>query len=81
MLTVTLFTKTGCSLCDKVKESLDALQNSFPHQLQEVDITQDEALFQKYRYTIPVVQIGKVELAAPITAVQLQQVLQSTQKS
>lgn len=79
MLTVTLFTKTGCTLCDKVKESLDALQNTFPHQLQEVDITQDNALFQKYRYTIPVVHIGHVELAAPITAVQLQQAFQSAQ--
>lgn len=78
MITVTLFTKSGCGLCDEVKHSLELLQSRYPHQLQEVDITQEEALFQKYRYTIPVVQIGQVELAAPITAVQLQTALQTT---
>lgn len=76
MITVTLYTKDGCRLCDEVKESLNQLQPNLPHQLQEVDITRDNDLFQKYRYTIPVVQIGTVELVAPITAVQLQNVLQ-----
>ena len=77
MISVTLYTKTGCGLCDEVKHSLTLLQNRFPHHLQAVDITRNETLFQKYRYTIPVVQIGEVELAAPITAVQLQNALKS----
>lgn len=77
MIAVTLFTKTGCGLCDEVKQSLEMLQSAFPHQLQEVDITQDDALFQQHRYTIPVVRIGEVELAAPITAVQLKMALQT----
>ncbi|MBK7894779.1 MAG: glutaredoxin family protein [Candidatus Promineifilaceae bacterium] len=77
MLRVTLYTKMGCGLCDEVKHSLNLLQARYPHQLQEVDITQDEALFEKYRYTIPVVQIGEVELMAPMTAVQLQRVLET----
>ncbi|MCA9901927.1 MAG: glutaredoxin family protein [Anaerolineales bacterium] len=77
MITVILYTKAGCGLCDEVKHSLNLLQTQSPHQLQEVDITQDDALFQKYRYTIPVVQVGKVELAAPITAVQLQHALET----
>ena len=76
MLTVTLFTKPGCGLCDEVKFSLEQLRNNYPHQLLEVNITQDDALFNQYRYTIPVVQIGEQELAAPITAVQLQNALQ-----
>ncbi len=76
MLTVTLFTKPGCGLCDEVKFSLEQLQVHYPHQLQEINITQDDALFNRYRYTIPVVQIGEQELAAPITAVQLQNALQ-----
>jgi len=76
MVTVTLFTKPGCGLCDELKSSLEQLQPDFPHELLEVDITQDEALFNQYRYTIPVVRIGELELAAPITAVQLQNALQ-----
>lgn len=75
MITVTLFTKPGCGLCDEVKAELDSLQPLFPHQLSEVDITQDSELLDKYRYTIPVVKVGDVELMAPITAVQLQQTL------
>lgn len=75
MRTVTLFTKPGCGLCDEVKAELDALRPAFPHQLSEIDITEDSELFDKYRYTIPVVQIGDIELRAPITAVQLQEAL------
>ncbi|WP_420642377.1 glutaredoxin family protein [Candidatus Leptofilum sp.] len=81
MLTITLFTKEGCGLCDDVKSSLELLKPSFPHQLQEVDITKDGGLLQKYRYAIPVVKIGDVELAAPITAVQLRHALQTQQQS
>jgi glutaredoxin len=77
MLSVTLYTKAGCGLCDEVKDVLDGLQASQPHQLTEVDITQDTALFEKYRFTIPVVQVGSQVLSAPITAVQLQQALKS----
>ncbi|VAW31473.1 hypothetical protein MNBD_CHLOROFLEXI01-930 [hydrothermal vent metagenome] len=83
MLSVTLYTKAGCGLCDEVKVVLNGLQASHPHQLIEVDITQDTALFEKYRFTIPVVKVGSQILAAPITAVQLQKTLQTaaSQKS
>lgn len=75
MVTVTLFTKAVCGLCDEVKTSLAMLQPTYPHHLQEVDIMQDDALFKQYRYTIPVVKIGDEELNAPITAEQLQKAL------
>lgn len=77
MLIVTLFTKVGCGLCDEVKAHLQQLHTSYPHELQEVNITEDDALYSQYRYTIPVVQIGEQELVAPITAVQLQNALQA----
>ncbi|GJM39869.1 MAG: hypothetical protein DHS20C20_01510 [Ardenticatenaceae bacterium] len=77
MITVTLFTKSGCGLCEEVKTSLATLQAKFPHQLIEIDITTDDSLYQKYRFSIPVVHVGKTELAAPITAVQLKKALQS----
>ncbi len=71
MLTVTLYTKDPCPLCDDVKTMLDTLRPTYPHALQEVDITADEALFFKYRYMIPVVTIGEQTLKAPITLFQL----------
>lgn len=67
MQTVTLYSKAGCGLCDAVKHALDALADQHPHQLIEVDITHDMALFERYRFAIPVVVIGATELRAPIT--------------
>lgn len=77
MITIKLYTKAGCGLCEKVKTQLESLGSAYTHRLVEVDITKDPALFEKYRYSIPVVTIGKQELAAPITAVQLRHALQT----
>ena len=68
---ITLYTKDGCTLCDKLKDQLALIQDQFPHQLAEVDITTDDSLFQKYRYTIPVLRMGDNEIAAPIDDVKL----------
>ena len=76
MLTVTLYTKDGCGLCDEVKAKLAELAKAFPHDLQEVDITKDADLFARYRFSIPVVKIGEQTLKAPITRNQLQSALQ-----
>ena len=76
MLTVTLYTKDGCGLCDEVKAELAELAKAFPHDLQEVDITKDADLFARYRFSIPVVKIGEQTLKAPITRNQLQSALQ-----
>jgi glutaredoxin len=77
MLTVTLYTKDGCGLCDEVKAELAKFAVEFPHKLQEVDITTDSSLFARYRFAIPVVTIGDETLKAPITRSQLQTALQS----
>jgi hypothetical protein len=39
---VTLFTKEGCTLCDKVKDSLKEVCSVWPHSLVQVDITDEE---------------------------------------
>lgn len=77
MITATLYTKEGCGLCDEVKAELAELASEFPHNLQEVDITQDSELFARYRFSIPVVKIGRNTLKAPITNAQLQAALES----
>ena len=76
MLTVTLYTKDGCGLCDEVKRELAELAETFPHDLQEIDITKNSDLFARYRFAIPVVKIGEQTLKAPITGFQLQTALQ-----
>lgn len=50
---------------------LDTVRPTYPHVLQEIDITADQELFFKYRYIIPVVTIGEQTLKAPITLFQL----------
>jgi len=81
MLTITLYSKEGCGLCEEVKAELAVLATAYPHRLEEVDITQDADLFARYHYTIPVVEIGAVTLQAPITAVSLIDALQTAVSS
>lgn len=50
---------------------LATLRPTYPHQLEEVDITAAHDTFLKYRYIIPVVTIGTQTLKAPITFTQL----------
>ena len=48
---IKLFTKEGCTLCDKVKEVLEAIKEDNPHSLYAVDITDDDKKewFDKYK--------------------------------
>ncbi len=75
MLTVTLYTRPGCGLCNEVKEHLISLQEQFPHRLAEVNIDEDPALQKKYLVSIPVLEIGPYTLVAPITLEQLKMTL------
>ncbi len=71
MLTVTLYTRVDCHLCEEVKAHLEALQERFPHRLVEVDIESDPSLHERYALEIPVVEIGPYRLKAPITLQEL----------
>jgi glutaredoxin len=57
---VTLFTKEGCTLCDKVKDILKGLREEAPHSLEQIDITDDQysQWFVRYKYDIPVLHIN-----------------------
>lgn len=78
-LELILYTKNGCGLCDEVKAQLSRLAGAYPHRLTEIDITSDRAIFEQYHFVIPVVQIGEVELQAPITTAQLEAALATAQ--
>ena len=77
MISVTLYTKELCGLCDEVKADLASLHTLYPHALSEVDIHSEPALRQAYRYSIPVVVIGEKTLYAPISHSQLADALQA----
>ena len=57
---VQLYTKEGCTLCDKVSDVLKSLREDHPHSLEAVDITDDDKtdVFDKYKWDIPVLHIS-----------------------
>ena len=65
MLTVTLYTRLDCHLCEQAKADLQALQEKVPHRLVELDIDSDAALNNSFALEIPVVEVGPYRLKAP----------------
>ena len=65
MLTVTLYMREDCHLCEQAKEDLESLQEQYPHRLVEVDIDSDPVLQKAYLVEIPVVEVGPYKLKAP----------------
>ncbi len=65
MLTVTLYIREDCHLCDQAKTDLESLQEQYPHRLIEVNIDIDPALQSAYLVEIPVVEVGPYQLTAP----------------
>lgn len=66
MLTVTLYWKEDCHLCEQVEADLASLQSEYPHRLVKIDIKDDEELLRKYGLDIPVIEVGPYTLKAPI---------------
>ncbi|HSB03091.1 MAG TPA: DUF2085 domain-containing protein [Anaerolineales bacterium] len=65
MLTVTLYTRKDCHLCEQAKADLESLQSVYPHRLVEIDIDSDPALQKKYLVEIPVIEVGPYALKSP----------------
>lgn len=65
MITVTLYTKQNCTLCDEALKDLVELQKTIPHNLALVDIDQDLDLKAAFRDRVPVLQAGPYTLEAP----------------
>jgi len=65
MLTVTLYMREECHLCEQAKADLKSLQEQYPHRLVEVDIDSDPVLQSKYMVEIPVIEDGPYQLKAP----------------
>jgi glutaredoxin len=54
---VTLYSKVDCPLCDKARSTLERVRTRTPFELEEVDITTEQALAAAYTERIPVVAI------------------------
>jgi glutaredoxin len=58
---VVLYTRSGCGLCDRAREILEAQRTRTPFELEEIDIEGDDALELDYGVRIPVVTVDGVE--------------------
>jgi glutaredoxin len=65
-MTVVVYSKPDCSLCDKADAILARLAREFPMDVRHVDITTDPELWARYRFRIPVLVAGGREIASGI---------------
>ncbi len=77
MITVTLYSRSGCKLCAEAEADLNSLQNVIPHTLKVVDIDSEPLLRELYGLDVPVVEVGSFKLKAPFTRQVLQMTLQT----
>jgi glutaredoxin len=54
---VTVVSKKGCHLCEKVVGALNSLSSRYDLEVRVLDISRDAKLTNKYFLTIPIVQI------------------------
>jgi glutaredoxin len=62
-LQVTFYTKAGCHLCDDARDMLDDIAVETVYELTEIDIRRDSALFELYRYRIPLIMLNETLVA------------------
>lgn len=72
MISVVLYGRKECHLCEQVEEDLKALQEKIPHQLVVIDIDVNEDMNHAYIMEIPVVEVGPYKLKAPFTKQELE---------
>lgn len=61
MVSVVLYSRPGCGLCDEAREVILAERKRTPFALDEVDISGDDALELEYGIRIPVVVLDGSE--------------------
>ncbi len=71
MIRVTLYYLDGVGDVSEVREALASLQAEIPHQLLEIDISEDSALEKAYGSRVPVVEVGSYTLNAPFSEIDL----------
>ncbi len=71
MISVTLYTRSDCHLCDDARIHLEALAAKHPHRLIVVDVDGDPQLQTEFGEIVPVIEVGPYRLNAPFTRQEL----------
>lgn len=74
---IVLYTKAGCHLCVEADALIHKVAERQPLSLQKVDIEDDPAMYERFKYTIPVVEIDeRVQLEWPFDEAMLRRTLE-----
>ena len=63
VIALTIYSRPGCHLCDEMKEVVARVARRVPLALDEVDISSDPALEQRYGLEIPVLLVNGTKAA------------------
>jgi hypothetical protein len=78
-INVVLWGKADCSLCDKAQAILDRLAGDYNLRVDKRDILADPAALERFRHTIPVVEIENgPRLETKVTELWLRRALDET---
>ena len=58
MISLTIYTRPGCHLCDEMKAVVERVARSVPLTIDEIDISRDAELEERYRLEIPVLMVN-----------------------
>jgi uncharacterized membrane protein len=72
MITVKLYSRKDCSLCDQALADLQSLQASLPHILEVIDVDGDPEALRLYGAELPVVEVGPYKVKAPFDKKELE---------
>ena len=57
---VEVFRTGRCSLCEEALEVVEAVRLNLPFNLAVIDIEESQALFERYRFDVPVISVNGV---------------------
>ena len=58
MISLTIYSRPGCHLCDEMKAVIERVARSVPLTVDEIDISRDAELNERYRLEIPVLMVN-----------------------
>jgi uncharacterized membrane protein len=79
MITVILYSREDCHLCQQAEEDLAALQAVVPHRLKVIDVDSSRELQKRFGFDVPVIEVGPYLLRAPFERQELQVTLSAAQ--
>ena len=76
MISLTLYSRPGCHLCDEMKAVVARVAGAIPLSLQEIDVSTDPTLEARYGLEIPVLLVeGKKAAKYRVTETELTRLL------